>query len=202
MLARRWSWGNRIDGTERHNPVLSREYGGAERNVTNAVGGYQSSRSYRYLNDPVYQDAYADDLKKMLPHIPTPESRERFEQLASAGRNLSDLHVDYEMVDPYRLDVPLRPSTSLTTDMAGVEDEVGKKKDSETGKNVDDRTALVHNPKATIVGIPEEAERYLPGSWSALAWIFDRYRVKIDKATSTIPTIGATSTMTLRTLSS
>lgn len=111
MLARRCSWGNRIDGTERRNRVLCREYDRAERNVTNTVGGYQSSRSYRYLTDPVYQDAYAGDLKKMLPHIPMPEPRERFERLASACRNLSDLHVDYEMVDPYRLDVPLEPTT-------------------------------------------------------------------------------------------
>lgn len=99
----------------------------------------------------------------MLPHIPTPEPRERFEQLASAGRNLSDLHVDYEMVVPYRLDVPLKPSTFADNCETWRVSKMkwGKKKDSETGKNVDDRTALVHNPKVTIVGIPEEAERLL-----------------------------------------
>lgn len=57
-----------------------------------------------------------------------------------------------------------------------------KKKDPETGKNVDDRTTLVYGPQVTITGIPEEAERYMLGSRSASAWIIDRYRVKADKA--------------------
>lgn len=70
---------------------------------------------YGLLHDPSYRETYASDLKKMLPHIPTPETRERFEQLASGGRRLSNLHVDYESVDPYPLDVQLK-SGSLTTD--------------------------------------------------------------------------------------
>nr|WP_308112975.1 hypothetical protein [Rhodococcus qingshengii] len=44
----------------------------------------------------------------MLPHIPTPETRERFEQLASVGRRPADMQVDYESVDPYPLDVQSR----------------------------------------------------------------------------------------------
>ncbi|WP_421020468.1 type ISP restriction/modification enzyme, partial [Klebsiella pneumoniae] len=57
-----------------------------------------------------------------------------------------------------------------------------KKKDPETGKNVDDHTKLIYNPTVTITGIPEDAERYMLGSRSALAWIIDRYQVKTDKA--------------------
>lgn len=51
----------------------------------------------------------------MLPRIPIPEAREPFEQLVSAGRSLADLHVDYEMVDPYSRDVQLKPN-ALATD--------------------------------------------------------------------------------------
>lgn len=40
---------------------------------------------YGLLHDPAYRENYAADLKKMLPHIPTPESRERFEQLGRCG---------------------------------------------------------------------------------------------------------------------
>ncbi|AZI65644.1 DEAD/DEAH box helicase (plasmid) [Rhodococcus sp. NJ-530] len=68
--------------------------------------------AYGLLHDPAYRQAYASDLKKMLPHIPTPESRERFEQLLSAGRRLADLHVGYESVDPYPLDVQLKTGSS------------------------------------------------------------------------------------------
>ncbi|WOI90322.1 DEAD/DEAH box helicase [Rhodococcus qingshengii] len=143
---------------------------------------------YGLLHDPAYRNAYASDLKKMLPHIPTPESRERFEQLASAGRRLADLHVGYETVDQYPLDVQLKTGSSAEDRETWRVSKMkwGKKKDPETGKNVDDRTTLVYNPKVTISGIPEEAERYMLGSRSALAWIIDRYQVKTDKASGIV----------------
>jgi predicted helicase len=68
---------------------------------------------YGLLHDPTYRDKYAADPKKMLPHIPIPQMRERFEQLAEAGRQLAELHVGYESVDPYPLDVQLKPRRRL-----------------------------------------------------------------------------------------
>ncbi|WP_064060016.1 type ISP restriction/modification enzyme [Rhodococcus pyridinivorans] len=35
---------------------------------------------YGLLYDPIYRETYAADLKKMLPHIPNPKTRDRFEQ--------------------------------------------------------------------------------------------------------------------------
>jgi predicted helicase len=49
-----------------------------------------------------------------------------------------------------------------------------------------DHTAIVYNGKVTIAGIPEDAERYMLGSRSALAWIIDRYQVKTDRASGII----------------
>ncbi|MDV6271328.1 DEAD/DEAH box helicase [Rhodococcus globerulus] len=143
---------------------------------------------YGLLHDPAYREAYASDLKKMLPHIPTPESRGRFEQLASAGRRLADLHVDYENVDPYPLDVQLKSglSDAVRETWRVSKMKWDKKKDPDTGKNVDDRTTLVYSPQVTIAGIPAEAERYMLGSRSALAWIIDRYQVKTDKASGIV----------------
>ncbi|SDC93549.1 DEAD/DEAH box helicase [Rhodococcus tukisamuensis] len=143
---------------------------------------------YGLLHDPAYREAYAADLKKMLPHIPTPETRERFDRLASAGRELSDLHVGYEAVEPYDLDVQLKPGAAAEDPETWRVSKMkwGKKKDPETGKNIDDRTTLVYNPKVTIAGIPEEAERYMLGPRSALAWTIDRYQVKTDKASGIV----------------
>ncbi|MBN7551206.1 DEAD/DEAH box helicase, partial [Mycobacteroides abscessus subsp. abscessus] len=139
---------------------------------------------YGLLHDPTYRSTYAPDLKKMLPHIPTPETLERFEQLASAGRDLSDLHVGYEDVAPYPIDVQLKPGADPADRETWRVTKLkwAKKKDPETGKNVDDHTKLIYNPTVTITGIPEDAERYMLGSRSALAWIIDRYQVKTDKA--------------------
>lgn len=143
---------------------------------------------YGLLHDPDYRETYAADLKKMLPHIPTPETLERFEQLASAGQALSHLHVGYEGVEPYPVDVQLKPGADPADRETWRVTKLkwAKKKDPETGKNVDDHTKLIYNPKVTIAGIPEDAERYMLGSRSALAWIIDRYQVKTDKASGIV----------------
>lgn len=158
-----------------------------------AVGGQISKDDvffyvYGLLHDAAYRKTYAADLKKMLPHIPTPESRERFEQLAEAGRRLSELHIQYETVEPYPLDIQLKKGASAEDRETWRVSKMkwGKKKDSESGKSVDDRSVIVYNPKVTIAGIPEEAERYMLGSRSALAWIIDRYQVKTDKASGIV----------------
>lgn len=143
---------------------------------------------YGLLHDPAYRGTYAADLKKMLPHIPTPATWERFDQLVAAGRKLADLHVNYESLEPYGLDVQLKKGASAEDRETWRVSKLkwGKKKDPETGKNVDDRTTIVYNPKVIIAGIPEDAERYMLGPRSALAWIIDRYQVKTDKASGIV----------------
>ena len=61
-----------------------------------------------------------------------------------------------------------------------------KVRDPETNKLVNDVTTMIYNPKVTIGGIPAEADEYMLGSRSALAWIIDRYQVKKDKASGII----------------
>ena len=53
---------------------------------------------YALLHHPEYRERYEDDLKKMLPHIPRAAG---FHTYASVGRELADLHVNYERVKPY-----------------------------------------------------------------------------------------------------
>ncbi|WP_050979142.1 MULTISPECIES: type ISP restriction/modification enzyme [Mycolicibacterium] len=145
---------------------------------------------YGLLHDPVYRETFAADLKKMLPHIPTPESQERFEQLTAAGRALSHLHIGYETVDPYPLDIQVKagvdPGNRDTWRVTDKKMKWAKKKDPESGKRVDDVTTLIYSPKVTIAGIPEIANRYMIGSRSALAWIIDRYLVKADSASGIV----------------
>lgn len=45
-----------------------------------------------------------------------------------------------------------------------------------------DHTAIVYNSKRAVAGLPADAERYILGSRSPLAWLIDRYQVKTDKA--------------------
>ncbi|MFS4490249.1 DEAD/DEAH box helicase [Dietzia kunjamensis] len=134
---------------------------------------------YAQLHDPGYRSRYAADLKKMLPHLPPPSSRERFNQLADWGRQLADLHVGYENVGPWPLDVTVKP---------GVDDcdRDTWRVDKLRFKSKTDHTTIIYNRYVTISGIPDDAERYLLGPRTALAWLIDRYQVKTDKASGIV----------------
>lgn len=143
---------------------------------------------YGLLHSPTYRQTYAADLKKMLPHIPTPETAGRFEQLAAAGKTLADLHAGYDNVAPYPVDLVLKPGADPDARETWRVSKLkwAKRKDPATGKSVDDHTTLIYNPSITIEAIPEAAERYTLGSRSALDWIIERYQVKTDKASSIV----------------
>ncbi|MBL7284702.1 DEAD/DEAH box helicase [Corynebacterium godavarianum] len=141
---------------------------------------------YGKLHDPNYREAYAADLKKMLPHIETPGSREEFDKFARAGSELMDLHVGYEDVEPYPLDIAVKGDESDPETWRVLKMKWARKKDPETGKNVNDVTKLIYNKRVTVSGIPAEADEYMLGSRSALAWLIDRYQVKKDKASGIV----------------
>ena len=141
---------------------------------------------YGKLHDPNYREAYAADLKKMLPHVETPASREEFDKFARAGKELMDLHVRYEDAEPYPLDITVKGNECDPETWRVLKMKWARKKDPETGKNVNDVTKLIYNKRVTISGIPAEADEYMLGSRSALAWLIDRYQVKKDKASGIV----------------
>lgn len=141
---------------------------------------------YGKLHDPGYRTQYAADLKKMLPHIETPSSRAEFDKFAAAGKELMELHVDYESVEPWPLDIQVKGDESDRETWRVQKMKWAKRKDPETGKNVNDVTKLVYNKQVTISGIPAEADEYMLGSRSAVAWLIDRYQVKKDKASGIV----------------
>ena len=141
---------------------------------------------YGKLHDPGYRTKYAADLKKMLPHIETPSSRAEFDKFAAAGQELMDLHVGYESVEPWPLDIQIKGDESDRETWRVLKMKWAKRKDPETGKNVNDVTKLIYNKRVTISGIPAEADEYMLGSRSAVAWLIDRYQVKKDKASGIV----------------
>lgn len=147
---------------------------------------------YGLLHHPDYRTRYAADLKKSLPRIPLLASREDFTALATAGRGLADLHLDYETVEPapLALTVDGQPlAWDQRTSLTGAQLRVAKMRYAKVrvdGKKVDDKTSIVYNEHLTVSGIPEQAQDYLLGSRSALGWLPDRYQVKTDKASGIV----------------
>jgi predicted helicase len=128
---------------------------------------------YGILHSPDYRKKFEGDVRKMLPRIPKVKD---FDAFSDAGRVLSELHLNYETVDPYQLDEQRSVTASYR---------VEKMKYAKTGR-VADKTTVIYNSGITVSGIPEEAHEYMLGSRSAIDWIIERYQVKTDKASGIV----------------
>ena len=122
--------------------------------------------NYGLLHHPTYREKYEKNLKRDLPHIPFAEN---FCGFAHAGAELADLHVNYESVPKYN---QLRQHE---TPGVPVNWNVEKMKFSK------DKTQLKYNDFLTLDGIPPEVYEYRLGNRSALEWVVDQYRVKVDR---------------------
>ena len=122
--------------------------------------------NYALLHHPDYREKYEMNLKRDLPHIPFAED---FWGFSEAGAVLADLHVNYESVPKYD---KLR---NIETPGMKVNWDVEKMKLSK------DKAQLIYNDFLTLDGIPAEVYDYRLGTRSALEWIVDQYRVKVDR---------------------
>ena len=131
---------------------------------------------YGLLHSREYINRYQDDLKKMIPRIPLVKD---FWGFSKAGRSLADWHLNYETVEPWKLEglPPLKASAaSLRVEkMKFAKSAVGHPK-----------SAIIVNSHYTLAGIPEDAYRYTVNGKSAIEWLIDRYQVKTDKASGIV----------------
>ncbi|HMR12506.1 MAG TPA: DEAD/DEAH box helicase family protein [Arachnia sp.] len=136
---------------------------------------------YGVLHSQQYRKRFAADLRKMLPRIPLASDLADFRAFADAGKQLMDLHIGYEDVEPW----PLTEHVTAPADADEYETfAVGAKKMRFASKT--DKSRLIYSPSVTISGIPDEAHSYQLGSRSALEWIIDRYWVRTDKASGIV----------------
>jgi len=100
--------------------------------------------------------------------------------LSNAGRNLGELHVHYEEVDPWTVNFEKGGWDSDE----GISHEkwfrVEKMKHPRKAK-VKDFSQIVYNDYITVKDIPVEAYDYMVNGKSAIAWVMERQGVKIDK---------------------
>ena len=132
---------------------------------------------YALLHHPEYRERYEDDLKKMLPHIPRAAG---FHTYASVGRELAELHVNYERVEPY-------PSVQEEASLHAPADPWERYRITskqmqfrKVGRQKTDYTRLEYNEYVTLSGIPSESQHYVISGYSPLEWIIDRFYIKTD----------------------
>lgn len=134
---------------------------------------------YGILHSPDYRTTFAADLKKSLPRLPLVEKVDDFWSFSKSGRELAELHLNYEAVEPYRkCQVIYAPLTTKDEDMNyRVEKMRFAKRDSKTL----DKSIIHYNAGITIENIPAEAYGYVVNGKSAIEWIMERYAVTTDK---------------------
>ena len=149
---------------------------------------------YGLLHSEEYREKYADNLSKQLPRIPCVKSAVDFWAFSKAGRELAELHLNYETVPMYQ-NVLFKGGIKLLGDQisGGVGEDFyvekmkfGKKIDEETGKKVDDKTTIIYNSQFTLTNIPEEAYDYVVNGKPALEWVMERQSVKTDRASGIV----------------
>lgn len=135
---------------------------------------------YGILHSPDYRAAFSADLKKSLPRLPLVDSADEFWAFSHAGRELAELHLNYETIEPYRGCMPLFNASTLKGE--SVNYRVEKMRFGKIDSKTPDKTIIHYNNAITIEKIPLEAYEYVVNGKSAIEWIMDRYQIKTDPA--------------------
>ena len=120
---------------------------------------------YGLLHHRGYRERYKANLKQDWPRLPFVPN---FWEFANAGQRLAKIHIRYADADKYPIKKAETPGKPLDW-------RVEKMKLSK------DKTQVQYNDFLTLDGIPAKALKYRLGNRSALEWVIDQYRVKVDK---------------------
>ena len=119
--------------------------------------------TYAVLYDPCYRKRYALNLKREFPHIPFHAD---FAKWAVWGKQLMDLHLNYETVEPYPLTRQDDARVTRPKPRLKVAWVAGR---------------IIVDTQTILLGLPPEAQEYRLGNRTALEWVLDRHRERKPK---------------------
>lgn len=158
---------------------------------------------YGILHSKSYRETFEADLKKMLPRIPLVSDYQKFWDFSKAGRELANLHLNYEKIAAYP-DVKVESLKMIRYEspktMYDIDDgtpmaaETARKHSSSKDDDYEyyavqqmkfpkkgQKDTIIYNHYHTIKNIPEKAYEYVVNGKSAIEWIMERYAVTTDK---------------------
>jgi predicted helicase len=124
---------------------------------------------YGFLHSYDYRVTFSADLKRMLPRLPLVDEPRDFWKFSKAGRELADLHINYETIPAYE-NVKV---TGLKCGFYEVEKMRFPAKDR--------KDTIIYNSKIMIENIPLKAYEYVVNGKSVIEWIMERYQVSTHK---------------------
>jgi len=126
---------------------------------------------YGFLHSKKYREMFSSDLKKMLPRIPLMEKPHDFWAFSKAGRELAELHLNYENIEPCK----------EVVSVFGAYDNLNYRVDKMRFASKEDKTTIIYNNQISITEIPLKAYDYIVNGKSAIEWIMERYQVTTNK---------------------
>jgi predicted helicase len=152
---------------------------------------------YGFLHSKEYRETFANDLKKMLPRLPLVESVKDFWTFSKAGRQLAELHLNYETpldsVQKGKLGIieiyaPLSIADTLRQANAKEMEYLNysvQQMHFPKGQKAKDRPAtIIYNSQIIIENIPPVAYDYVVNGKSTIEWIMERYAITTHKESS------------------
>lgn len=133
---------------------------------------------YGLLHSPDYRKTFATDLKKSLPRLPLVDKAEDFWAFSKAGRELAELHLNYETIEPYSY-CNIK-SDAFTNEGDFKTYRVQKMRFGKKDNKTADKSVIIYNSAITINGIPEKAYEYVVNGKSAIEWLMERYAITTD----------------------
>ena len=124
---------------------------------------------YGLLYSPDYRTRFEADLTKMLPRIPLLDDVKTFRAFSNAGRELAEIHINYETVEPW--------GEVLITG-ADSESRIEKMRFAKTNGE-DDKRTIILNAQTKVENIPLLAYDYVINGKSALEWLMERYSYSV-----------------------
>jgi predicted helicase len=139
--------------------------------------------TYGVLHNPAYRKKYELDLKREFPRLPLYDD---FYQWTAWGKQLMDMHINYETVEPYPLklvetkeELKAEKQKALFPQVSEPEPLYTKRPKLKVKLKADKETGIIElDEKTSLSGIPKQAWEYKLGNRSALEWILDQYKEK------------------------
>lgn len=160
-------------------------------NRYNAISGYALNLFRRHYKDNViveeeifyyiyaifhhkgYLEKYKNSLTKEAPRVALSED---FKELSILGKELADLHLNYESGEMHE---SVKHNLLENAEVEGYYDVIKMKKDKKGD-------SIIYNHHITITKIPKKAFDYVVNGKSAIDWVIERYSITTDDKGSLI----------------
>lgn len=142
--------------------------------------------TYGVLHNPAYRKKYELNLKREFPRLPFYKD---FWKWAGWGKSLMDLHLNYETVEPYNLEVITTETKAEAKRQKEFFSKVEEPEALFTRKpkikpklKADKEAGIIEIDELTFMkAVPKSAWEYKLGNRSAIEWVLDQYKEKKPK---------------------